>query len=63
MSASTISRPTENAAIGRCQPPRIEPTMWLVELRDKARERCDLALAHLIGGALARSINPLAGER
>lgn len=63
MTASTIHRPTENAAIGRCQPPRIQGTMWLVRIRDKARDHLDFALAHLIDGALARSVNPLGGER
>lgn len=63
MSASTVHRPTENAAIGRVQPPRIHDAMWLVGIRDKARQRLDLALEHLIGGAIARSVNPTGGER
>jgi hypothetical protein len=63
VSASTVHRPTENAAIGRVQPPRIQDTMWLVGLRDKARARLDLALERLINGAIARSVNPLGGER
>ena len=62
MSASTVSRPTENAAIGRVRPPRIEPAWWLHGLREQAAKRLDFALAHLINGAIARSLNPKAGE-
>lgn len=62
MSTSTVSRPTENAAIGRVRPPQILPAGMLLEMRVEARRRVDRLLEHLIGGAIARSLDPKAGE-
>jgi hypothetical protein len=56
VSASTVSRPTENAAIGRCSAPKVPPVHRLLELRAQARRRLDRAYVHLLNGALARAV-------
>lgn len=61
MSASTVHRPTENAAIGRCRPPRLNP-FTIERLRDEARKRLDLAYAYLLDHQLVRALNPEVGE-
>jgi hypothetical protein len=56
VSASTISRPTENAAIGRVQAPRVPSVASLLQLRRKARQLRNCAFEHLINGALSRAV-------
>lgn len=56
MSASTIYRPTENAAIGRIKPPQLWPPMWLYARQDEARKAGDLFLAHVLGHLADRSL-------
>jgi len=62
MSASTVHRPTENAAIGRIHPPRLN-AFTIAHLRDQARQRLDLAFVHLLDHQLVRALNPEVGER
>jgi hypothetical protein len=62
MSASTVSRPTENAAIGRVRPRRLD-LLDIVHLRDQARARLDLAYVYLLDHLLVRALNPEVGEK
>ena len=62
MSASTVHRPTENAAIGRVRPPQVPPVGALLELRRQARIHLDRAFEHLINGALSRALQSQGGE-
>ncbi|MCX5209778.1 hypothetical protein OG689_10830 [Kitasatospora sp. NBC_00240] len=63
MSASTVSRPTEAAAIGRYRPPALPSVAQLLHLRAQARHRLDLAFAHLLDHQLVRVLaNGKVGE-
>lgn len=60
MSASTVHRPTENAAIGRCpQPPRLNLGQLLLD-RAVARENLDRYGDHLLAGRIARALGTVA---
>lgn len=62
MSASTIHRPTENAAIDLTStPPRLSVQQILLD-RAAARDRFDRLGEHLLGGLLNRALNDRAGE-
>jgi hypothetical protein len=62
MSASTVHRPTENRAIGNTKtPPRLS-VEHVLSARAAARARFDRLGEHLLGGLLARALNPGAGE-
>jgi hypothetical protein len=51
-----VSRPTENAAIGRTStPPRLSVQQILLD-RTAARDRFDRLGDHLLGGLLARAL-------
>ncbi|MFC8447636.1 hypothetical protein [Kitasatospora sp. NPDC057223] len=54
MSASTVSRPTENAAIGKCRPPALPSVGQILHLRAQARRRLDRAFTHLLDHQLVR---------
>lgn len=56
MSASTIPRPTENAAIGNWRPPRLHPPMWLYDRQRTAQRAGDMYLATMLGHAATRSL-------
>jgi hypothetical protein len=63
MSASTIPRPTENAAIGRCpNPPRLHPDQIRFDLAI-AKDRLDRLGEHLLGGLLSRALDPRGAQR
>lgn len=63
MSASTIPRPTENAAIGRRpKPPRLHPEQIRFDLAI-AKDRLDRFGQYLLRGRLNRALHPLGGER
>jgi hypothetical protein len=58
--ATTVARPTENAAIGRIpKPPRLNPDLVRADL-DAARERLDRFGEYLLGGRLARALGKTA---
>lgn len=60
MSASTISRPTENAAIGRVpKPPRLHLGQLLLD-RAVARENLDRYGDYLLAGRIARALGVVA---
>lgn len=54
--SALVSRPTENAAIGRIKPPQLWPPMWLYARQDEAKRAGDLFLAHLLGCRAERSL-------
>jgi hypothetical protein len=63
MSASTLRRPTEDDAIGRCpNPPRLRPGQILLDLAI-ARENLDRFGEHLLGGLLSRALDPRGAQR
>lgn len=64
MSASTIHRPTENAAIGRVRPPRLPSAAILRDSLAGAKQRADRYGAVLLAAMLHRvtALGPV-GER
>jgi hypothetical protein len=62
VSASTISRPTENAAIGRVGRPPVLDLKQLLLDHGAARTRRDLHGVHIIQGRISRAVNPKGGE-
>lgn len=62
MSASTVVRPTEQAAIGRVGRPPVLSLKQLLLDRSAARTRNDLHGVHIIQGRISRAIDPEAGE-
>lgn len=59
--SALVHRPTENAAIGRLKPARLNP-FTIERLRDEARKRLDLAYVYLLDHQLVRALNPEVGE-
>jgi hypothetical protein len=55
MSASRVSRPTENAAIGRVRPPRLPSIELLRDSLAGAKRRADRYGAVLLGAMLHRA--------
>ena len=56
MSASRVHRPTENAAIGRCRPPRLPSIELLRDSLAGAKQRADRYGAVLLGAMLVRAL-------
>jgi hypothetical protein len=63
MSASTVARPTENAAIGRTSTPVMPPAKVLLALHQRARSRKDRYGIVLLGCAAIRSTTQAAGRK